>query len=121
MTQERRQVPRISGTEVKILLKQGYTRFAADDEGFGSIEQRYGLTPAGVRRLFQNDKLKGLKTVIPEFEFVDDIAEEEIELEEVDVTDSIVITRTADDIAPVVQPVPNVEEAVVRATKDIFE
>lgn len=88
MTQEtRRQVPVINGAEVKSLLKQGYTRYAADDQGFGSIEARYGLTPAGVKRLFQNEKLKGLKTTFPEFEYVDDIPDEEVE------DDVVVVTR----------------------------
>lgn len=68
-----RTVPEIRVSEVRELLKNGVTRFRADDEGYGSIEERYALSPAGVRRLFQNEYLKGLKTVMPEFTLIVDV------------------------------------------------
>lgn len=77
-----RQVQEIRASEVRELLKQGVTRFRADDEGFGSIEEKYNLTPAGVRRLFQNEELKGLKTIVPEFVYINDIPAGESEVED---------------------------------------
>lgn len=77
-----RQIPEIKASEVRDLLKNGVTRFKADDEGFGSIEEKYNLTQAGVRRLFQNEELKGLKTIVPEFTYINDIPAEEVLEEE---------------------------------------
>lgn len=77
-----RQIPEIRASEVRDLLKNGVTRFKADDEGFGSIEEKYNLTQAGVRRLFQNEELKGLKTIFPEFTYINDIPAEEVVVEE---------------------------------------
>lgn len=68
-----RTVPEIRASEVIESLQNGVTRFKADDEGYGSIEEKYALSPAGVRRLFKNDTLKGLKTIMPEFTFVNDV------------------------------------------------
>jgi hypothetical protein len=72
-----RTVQKIGRNAVKRLLKNGVTRLKADDLGFGSIEEKYALSPAAVKRLFQDDELKGLKTIVPEFELVDDEQEEE--------------------------------------------
>lgn len=74
-----RTVQEIKVSEVRELLKAGVTRFRADDEGFGSIEERYNLSPAAVRRLFQNEYLKGLKTIVPEFILVVDVDDTPIE------------------------------------------
>lgn len=126
MTQEtRRTVPRITGTEIVALLKQGFTRFAADDCGFGSIEVRYNLTPAGVRRLFQNESLKGLKTSIPEFEFVDDLPAEEIEVDTFETAASEIAVdlsqRLGDIIAQADPALRAIEEAVVGTTRIVGE
>jgi len=79
-----RTVPEIRASEVIDALQNGVTRFKADDEGYGSIEEKYGLSPAGVRRLFKNETLKGLKTIMPEFTFVNDVTAEEEEVLEDD-------------------------------------
>lgn len=73
MERVRRTVPAISISEVRSLLKKGYTRLADDDEGFGSIQEHYNISVAGVRNLFKSEYLKGLKTVFPEFELIIDV------------------------------------------------
>lgn len=63
----------VSIEEIKDLLNQGYSRFAKDDQGFGSIEAYYGFqTAAAVRKLFLHPKLKGLRSKVPDFIIVDD-------------------------------------------------
>lgn len=58
-------------------LKSGYTRFKKDDKGFGSIEEKYGLTVIEVKELFQTESLKARKTVEPrrKLEIIDDLAQ----------------------------------------------
>ena len=52
----------ISKASIKEDLKNGLSRYKKDDFGNGSIEDKYGLTPAQVLRIFKNPELKGLKT-----------------------------------------------------------
>lgn len=58
-------------------LKSGYTRFKKDDKGFGSIEEKYGLTVNEVKELFQTPSLKARKTAEPKrkLEIIDDLAQ----------------------------------------------
>jgi hypothetical protein len=53
--------------DVVDLLKKGYTRFKKEDLGYGSIEEHYGLKEGDVRRMFTDNRLKGLKTSVPTF------------------------------------------------------
>lgn len=56
-------------------LKNGYTRLKKDDRGFGSIEEKYGLTVDEVKELFQTPSLKAKKTAVPKrkLEIIDDL------------------------------------------------
>jgi hypothetical protein len=58
-------------------LKSGYTRFKKDDKGYGSIEEKYGLTVDEVKELFKLDSLKARKTAEPKrkLEIIDDLAQ----------------------------------------------
>lgn len=62
---EKREKMDFSAREIVNLLQSGYTRYAKDDKGYGSIQAKYGLTSAQVVELFSNDVLKYKKTVIP--------------------------------------------------------
>ena len=72
---------KITVSAVLQYLKDGYTRTKDDKQYQGdgkSIQEKYGLTKIDVSRLFQNDKLKGRKTITektPAFILEDDIAE----------------------------------------------
>lgn len=57
-------------------LKSGKTRFKKDDKGYGSIEEKYGLTVDEVKELFKLDSLKARKTAEPKrkLEIIDDLA-----------------------------------------------
>lgn len=79
--EQRPSVPQIKISEVMTLLKQGYTRFAEDNIGFGSLQEHYSLSQADIRRIFQHEKLKGLKTIAPTFELIDDVTDEEPEVQ----------------------------------------
>jgi hypothetical protein len=57
--------PAFKVREILALLKQGYTRYAKDDMGYGSIQAHYGLTGVEVKELFQYEKLKARKTIVP--------------------------------------------------------
>lgn len=74
-------------------LRNGYTRFKKDDKGFGSIEEKYGLTVNEVKELFQVDSLKARKTIAPKrkLEIIDDLAQPQAQ-----VTASPVITLATD-------------------------
>lgn len=51
--------------EVLKLLKSGYTRYKADDLGYGSIQEHYKLTGVESKTLFAHPKLKNIKTKVP--------------------------------------------------------
>lgn len=57
-------------------LKNGYTRLKRDDLGYGSIEEKYGLTEKEVKELFQTPSLKAKKTALPKrkLEIIDDLS-----------------------------------------------
>jgi len=63
-------------------LQNGYTRTKADKQYQGdgkSIQEKYGLNKSDVSRLFQNEKLKGRKTIgarPPAFVLTDDTTSE---------------------------------------------
>lgn len=57
--------PTIVRQHVLAFLKKGYTRYAKDDVGYGSIQAHYGLTGVEVKELFQDSKLKARKTILP--------------------------------------------------------
>jgi hypothetical protein len=63
---------RVSVTEVISLLKRGYTRYTADDAGFGSVQQHYSLTTGETKILFRHEALKRIKTKFPILEIIDD-------------------------------------------------
>jgi len=52
---------KISVTAVKEDLKNGLTRLKSKDNGKGSIEEKYGLTQSEVKRLFNDERLKGIR------------------------------------------------------------
>lgn len=62
-------------------LQNGYTRTSSDKNYQGdskSIEEKYGLTKSQVKEVFQHEKLRNKKTVLPKeetFILVDDTAE----------------------------------------------
>lgn len=58
-------------------LKNGYTRFKKDDKGYGSIEEKYGLTVDEVKELFKTPSLRAKKTCEPKrkLEIIDDLSQ----------------------------------------------
>lgn len=60
-----REEKKISIPEVLDLMKKGYTRYKKDDEGFGSIQEHYGLTAVEMAEVSRHPKLKGIKTKFP--------------------------------------------------------
>lgn len=60
-----RQTKEIKIPEVLELMKKGYVRYKKDDEGFGSIQEHYGLTNIEVAEVSRHPKLKGIKTKFP--------------------------------------------------------
>ena len=58
---------RIKPSEVLTLLKSGYTRYAKDNKGYGSIQEKYNLTNLAVQKLFKTPLLKNRKTIVPDF------------------------------------------------------
>lgn len=76
---------RINIQTIKRLLNEGFTRYerqnrVEDGYGYGSIEQYYGLTPTDVRNIFQDERIKGLKTKVPTYVLVDEPEDERIVL-----------------------------------------
>lgn len=67
--------------EVAELLQKGYTRYAKDDKGFGSIQEKYGLKGTEVVELFSRSSLKHRKTILPKsrLQIVDDLTSGEPE------------------------------------------
>lgn len=67
--------------EVAELLQKGYTRYAKDDKGFGSIQVKYGLKGTEVVELFSRPSLKHRKTILPKsrLQIVDDLTSGEPE------------------------------------------
>lgn len=70
------QVMSLTTSGVLADLKNGYTRFKKDDKGYGSIEEKYGLTVDEVKEVFKLDSLKARKTAVPKrkLEIIDDLA-----------------------------------------------
>ncbi len=66
------QVPEIKITEVISLLKKGYSRYRKDNKGYGSIQEKYGLSVNQIKELFSHEGLKGLKTKLPGIKVIDD-------------------------------------------------
>lgn len=101
--------PTIHVTTVINQLKSGVTRTKADklyNPQVGSIEEIYGLTPPQVKLLFENEKLKGIRTVPyveSPFTLVDD-TEQEV------VPDSPVVAQEAE--------LPEVEEEIAVETEE---
>lgn len=78
--------PQVKVSEVLSLLKKGYTRYEKDNAdnpaAKGSIQAHYGLTASAVKDVFQNEHLKGKKTILPKenpFILVDDLDGEDEE------------------------------------------
>jgi hypothetical protein len=65
-------IPVIDPKEILDLIKSGYSRFKKDDEGFGSIQEKYNLSDSDVKRLFRHPLLRFKKTSIPGFVFADE-------------------------------------------------
>jgi hypothetical protein len=66
------QRPKVKIMEIVDLLKKGYTRYRKDNKGFGSIQEKYGLSVSQIKELFAHEGLKGLKTRTPGIEIIDD-------------------------------------------------
>lgn len=64
--------PEIKISEVLSLLGEGYTRYEADNIGYGSIQVKYNLTVGQVKELFSHPGLKGVKRKVPKIKVVDD-------------------------------------------------
>lgn len=65
-------VKKIVIQDVLELLEKGYTRYAKDDKGYGSIQAHYSMNASQVQKLFASQpKLKQRKTITPKFEVVD--------------------------------------------------
>lgn len=69
MPKQRKKTPVVSIEEIKKLLEAGYTRYAKDDHGVGSIEAYYEFdTTSAVKDLFKNTpELKRLQTKTPKY------------------------------------------------------
>lgn len=67
--------------EIVELLQKGYTRYAKQDKGFGSIQEKYGLKGTEVVELFSHPSLKHRKTVFPKtgIKIIDDLNSEAVE------------------------------------------
>lgn len=83
---------RIKPTEVLALLKKGYTRYAKDDKGYGSIQEKYGLTGLAIQKLFKTPSLKNRKTIVPDF-ILDEADEVEKLIEEAEGQDAIPLSE----------------------------
>jgi len=102
--------PTIKVQDVLAFLKKGYTRYAKDDEGHGSIQAHYNLSGVEVKELFQHPKLKARKTILPkaslniideEEDIVETVTEEtvsEVETEPAEPTPSGTSIRTSDEV-----------------------
>jgi hypothetical protein len=60
-----RQIKEIKVPEVLKMLETGHTRYKKDDAGFGSIQEKLGLTVAEVQEIFKHSKLANKKTKFP--------------------------------------------------------
>lgn len=67
-------IPVIDPKEVLDLIEKGYSRLEADDDGYGSIQAKYNLSNADVKRLFSHPLLKNKKRRVPGFVFADEVA-----------------------------------------------
>lgn len=60
----------IKTADVVTLLKEGYTRYAKDDLGFGSIQAKYSLTFSECKELFAHDDIKRIKVKVPTLDII---------------------------------------------------
>lgn len=83
-TQIKQTMQPITTSGVLADLKNGFTRLKKDDVGFGSIQEKYGLSVDEVKELFQTPSLKAKKTAIPKrkLEIIDDLSQPQGEVPE---------------------------------------
>ena len=89
-------------------LKNGLTRWKADDIGFGSLEKKYNLQRSEMIELLAHPKIKGVETRIPTFIIVDDL-EDPIPVVETPVVTKTTTIEVAPPIAKVVKQAPKKE------------
>lgn len=61
----------VAPADVITLLKTGYSRWKKDDQGFGSIQEKYGLTFSEMKELFEHKDLKGIKRKVSRLKIVE--------------------------------------------------
>lgn len=54
-------------------LQGGMTRYKHEDQGWGSVETKYGMTQREVEVIFNHPKLKDVKTISIRFRLIDDV------------------------------------------------
>lgn len=106
-------------SEVTELLRNGYTRYKKDAEGFlGSVEEKLDLTPQQCKQLFDHAKIKGIRVTSPSslLEIIDeDDATEEEAVDAVQAAPVTLVHATfPTEPAPVMEAAP-VEEAIDEA------
>lgn len=62
----------LSGKQIRRDLEGGMTRYKKNDMGWGSIEEKYGMTPKEVEIFFRNPKISELRTIPQRFILIDD-------------------------------------------------
>jgi len=63
-------------------IKNGFSRFKRDDKGYGSIQEKYGLSEKEVKFINQQPEIKGLRSTKPiNIEFLDQLVKEKQEQE----------------------------------------
>ncbi len=83
-------IKRVSLAEVARLMKAGFVRFKKDDDGngVGNIEEELGLSPAALKEIYANDKIKGIRIKVPTYVLIDDYNPENDTVELIDDIDN---------------------------------
>lgn len=118
-------VKKIVIQDVLELLEKGYTRYAKDDKGYGSIQAHYSMNASQVQKLFASQpKLKQRKTITPKFEVVDLESEDQVErprFQRVEVEAlSEQLTEAIARMEPLPEPDPEAEPAKIESRDQLF-
>lgn len=102
-------------TQVITLLKKGYSRYRKDDQGFGSIQEHYGLTFTEMKNLFAHPLLKGIKRSTSRLVIVEDVPARPLDIstpERREAAEVLGLVPRTETPAPV--PVPEVARRAYR-------
>jgi hypothetical protein len=104
----------LSITQIHRDLENGLTRYKVQDQGFGSIEEKYAMTPKEVEIIFRHSKLKDRHHTPFRFKLIDDT-------DALSITGSFVDNQKTVELHPSMKQELSVNLTTVKDIEDVTE